>query len=182
MSKPKFTETDAKGRLGVHLVGTAVSSMRWIFREQPPSDTGIDAHIEVADGGLNATGRLIGCQIKAGPSYFSEELPSGYVYRGDPEHLAYWLGHSLPVIIVLCNTDTGLCYWQAVNQTNTTATAKGWKIEIPKSQVLDSTAKQQLSTLADTGWIENARTFTTPQKFFQRVGSNPLFDYDQTLY
>ena len=178
---PKFDESEAKGRAGVHEVGLVTSRMKWIFRDQPVSDTGIDGHIEPCDKNGHATGRLIGCQIKSGLSYFEEESSSGFVYRGDSEHLAYWMGHSLPVIIILRDEETGECYWQVVNEKTVTRTGKGWKVEVPKSQVLGEGAKLSLEQIADTGWLERARSFTTPEKFFHRVESNPLFDYDQQL-
>src|SRR5438309_9969149 len=67
---PKFNESDAMGRAGVHEVGVLISEMRWIFREQAVADTGIDGYIEPCDENGNASGKLIGCQVKPGPSYF----------------------------------------------------------------------------------------------------------------
>jgi hypothetical protein len=178
---PKFDESEAEGRIGIFEVGSVVSKMNWIFREQPVPDTGIDGHIETRDETGNATGRLIGCQVKSGSSYFREETSSDFTYRGDSAHLAYWLGHSLPVIIILHNEETGKCYWQVVTDKTATNTPKAWKLEVPKAQVLGQSCKQQLELIADTGWLERSRTFATPAKFFGRVESNPLFDYDQSL-
>ena len=178
---PRFDESEATGREGIYAVGLVISQMRWIFREQPVPDTGIDGQIEPRDQSKNATGKLIGCQIKSGPTYFREKTSSGFVYRGDPEHLAYWRGHSLPVIIILCDEETGDCYWQVVNEKTATNTGKGWKVEVPESQVLGNDAKPLLEQIADTGWLERTRTFTTADKFFRRVESSPLFDYDQEL-
>ena len=178
---PKFDESEARGRAGVHEVGLVISRMKWIFRDQPVSDTGIDGHIEPCDKNGYATGRLVGCQVKSGPSYFEEESSSGFVYRGDAEHLAYWMGHSLPVIIILRDEETGDCYWHVVNEKTVTRTGKGWKVEVPRSQILGEAAKPLLEQIADTGWLERTRAFTTPDKFFHRVESNPLFDFDQCL-
>lgn len=177
---PKFDKSEAKGRKGIHEVGLAISRMKWIFRDQPVSDTGIDGHIETCDQNERATGKLIGCQIKSGPSYFGERTASGFVYRGDADHLAYWLGHSLPVIVVLCKEETAECFWQVINEDTVVRTGKEWKIEVPKSQILREGEKTALQTIADTGWIEP--TFTTSAKFFRRTEPNSLFDYEQTLY
>ncbi len=176
---PQFDDSEAEGRAGIFEVGLVVSKMKWIFREQPAPDTGIDCHIETRNENNKPTGKLIGCQVKSGPSYSKEETHSAFVYRGDLDHLAYWLGHSLPVIVILRNDETGNCYWQIVNEKTATRTGKGWKIEVPKSQVLGEDAKPKLEQLASTGWLERTRTLTTPDKFFRRVESNPLFDYDQ---
>ncbi len=178
---PEFPDSEAQGREGVFAVGRVVSKMKWIFRDQPLPDTGIDGHIETRDQNKKPTGRLIGCQVKSGPSYFREETASGFVYRGDPEHLAYWRGHSLPVIIVLCDEQTDTCYWQVVTEKTAIRTGKGWKVEVPKSRVLGDESKTQLEQIADTGWLERTRTFTIPSKFFRRLESNPLFDYEQAM-
>lgn len=155
--------------------------MRWISREQPVPDTGIDVHIEPRDDENRPTGRLIGCQVKSGPSYLKEKTPSGFIYRGSAEHLAYWRGGSLPVIVVLYDEDAGECYWQIVSDRTVVSTGKGWKIEIPSTNVIGEGAKPELARIADTGWLERSRTFTTPEKFFHRVETNPLFDYEQKL-
>ena len=52
---------------------------------------------------------------------------------------------------------------------------------MPKSQVLGEEVKLHLLLIADSGWLERSRTFATPDKFFRRIESNPLFDYDQRL-
>ena len=47
-----MTETDQIAEAGVHLVGLRVTTkLKWIYRPQPISDQGIDAHIEVAENG-----------------------------------------------------------------------------------------------------------------------------------
>ena len=179
---PKFNESDAMGRAGVHEVALLISEMKWIFREQQVSDTGIDGQIEPCDENGNASGKLIGCQVKSGPSYFREETDSGFIYRGDSEHLAYWLSHSLPVIVILRNDESGNCYWQLINEKTVIRTEKGWKVEIPRAQVLGDAAKPALEQIAETGWLERTRTFTTPNKFFRRLEKSALFDYEQTLF
>jgi hypothetical protein len=155
--------------------------MKWIFREQPVPDTGIDGHIETRDENSKPTGRLIGCQVKSGATYFREETADGFTYRGNAEHLAYWRGHSLPVIVILCDEQSDRCYWQVINAKTVTGTGKGWKAEVPKSQILGDDSKEKLEQIADTGWLERTRTFTTSDKFFRRLEPNPLFDYDQTM-
>lgn len=52
------------------------TQLRWLFREQPTEDYGIDAHTEVVDG-EEVTGRLLALQIKSGSSWFNEPAPGG---------------------------------------------------------------------------------------------------------
>lgn len=61
----RFSPTE---QIGVTAVGHIVfKELKWIFREQPICDMGIDAQIELVDE--RPTGKLIGVQIKAGPSH-----------------------------------------------------------------------------------------------------------------
>lgn len=46
---PKFDESEAKGRAGVHEVGLAISRMKWIFRDQPVSDTRTREHAHIVE-------------------------------------------------------------------------------------------------------------------------------------
>src|SRR5437773_444124 len=44
---PKFNESDAMGRAGVHEVALLLSEMKWIFREQQVCDSGLDPTLQV---------------------------------------------------------------------------------------------------------------------------------------
>ena len=146
----KRADTDNTGRVGVYAVGLAIEKdLKWIFREHPTSDHGIDAHVELVDSRRGVTGRLIALQIKSGKSYFQERVKGGFVYRGDSDHLNYWARHSLPVVIVLHDSDTELSYWQIVNPNTVERTEKAWKMTIPVVQKLDESASDQLQQLAN---------------------------------
>src|ERR1035438_9020612 len=148
MAKPN--EADHLGEIGVAAVALLVrKEMGWIFRQQPISDRGIDAEIEIQDSEGDATGRLIALQIKTGPSFFKEKTSTGFVYRGEERHLEYWRRHSLPVILVLHDPDTGISYWQIVSEAHSTKTKKGWKMEVPFGQKLDQSALHRLRELAE---------------------------------
>lgn len=142
-------ETDTTGRAGVHAVGLAIANeLGWIFREQPTSDYGIDAHIEVRDRPSGPSGRLIAVQIKSGARYFREKTKIGYVYRGDLKHLDYWRRHSLPVLIVLADLKNGSTYWQVVDDKFVERTARRWKIVIPFDQHLNKAARRSMRQIA----------------------------------
>ena len=107
------------------------------FREQNQRDFGIDAHSELIDESGQATGRLLGMQVKTGSSYFWEQSEDGFIFRTDREHVEYWLSHSLPVLICLCDVDTNVVYWQAVNTETAVSTGKRYKFNVPRSQKVD---------------------------------------------
>ncbi len=132
----KVSKSSRVDRVGIQTVGLKFENLGYIFREQPTSDYGIDAQVELIDGD-NVTGQLIGLQIKSGASWFKEKSGDGYIFRGDNKHLNYWLEHSLPVLIVLCDIETGNCYWQAITASNVRTTNKAWKINVPVNQKIN---------------------------------------------
>lgn len=136
------------GQSGVDVAAKAFrKEIGWIFRNQPTDDFGIDAHAEVVhDDGL-VSGRLIGMQIKAGNSSFDEPTEGGWVFRSDSKHLSYWLGHALPVIVVLVDDELN-AYWQAVRTDTVRETKKGFALTVPRSQSLGASAKDALLEVA----------------------------------
>ncbi len=88
--------------VGVGLVKTIISGMGHIFRELPTQDHGIDGEIELIDGD-KATGRLVAVQIKTGQSYLKNDQGGKFVQSIRARHYEYWVDHSLPVILVLCD-------------------------------------------------------------------------------
>lgn len=88
-------------REGVSAVQSIVyRELKWFFREQTVDDYGIDAQIEVTNR-EHPTGKMIAVQIKSGASYFVSTTEDGSIFRFDEKHKKYWLGHALPVIVLL---------------------------------------------------------------------------------
>ncbi len=144
----KVDERHLTERSGVSEVQHRVTNqLNWLFREQPTSDFGIDAQIEVVRDG-QATGRLLAAQIKSGPSFFTEPTTDGYVYRGDKEHLDYWLNHSLPVIVVMWNPQTGECLWKHISESAVERTPKGWKTTVLRTHNLGRSSMSALDQAA----------------------------------
>ena len=124
----------------------AFSALSFAFRDQPVRDFGIDAQAELIENG-EANGRLFGLQIKAGPSYFSERSPEGFVFRTDRKHIKYWINHTLPVLICLCDIETKQVYWQEINAETAIPTGSGYKIVVPESNKVDREASSALSEI-----------------------------------
>ena len=64
-------------------------ALGFAFRPQYAEDYGIDAHAELIEA-EHPTGRLLGIQLKSGPSYFTERQDDSYVFRADRTHVEYW--------------------------------------------------------------------------------------------
>lgn len=124
--------SDAQGQQGIAIARLTILKLGHIFREQETNDVGIDAHVELVDQ-LNAaaTGQLIALQIKAGPSFFKEKTDNAVIFRGDQNHLNYWLNHSLPVFLVLVDTGEEKAFWQEISLETVESLEKGWKVAVP---------------------------------------------------
>lgn len=131
--------TSMTDRLGVTAVQKAFLEFGWAFREQQVQDFGVDAQVEIIKEGL-PTGNLIGLQIKTGQSYFRSK-GEDYIYYGQKRHLDYWVGHTLPVFLILCNLETNEILWKRIESSEVQQTDKGWSIVIPKKNVLNIDAK-----------------------------------------
>ncbi|VVJ18337.1 Uncharacterised protein [Amycolatopsis camponoti] len=143
-----MTDSSDTEQLGVDLTSIAFTKWGWVFRGQPIRDYGIDAHVEPKTGGV-ASGRLVALQIKTGQSYF-EPAAEGWRYRakGNERHLHYWLGHSLPVLIIFCDPETETLYWQHVTAERINYTPNDWTIVIPRHQTITPDAKDAITAIA----------------------------------
>lgn len=136
----KRSSTSSTERIGISSVQKLFEEIKYIFREQPISDYGIDAHIEIVQS-ETVTGQLIAAQIKSGASWFDEKTDTDVIFRSDKAHLDYWLNHALPVIVILYDPDTDLAYWELVDEEKVELTQKGWKLKIPFAQKIDASSK-----------------------------------------
>lgn len=135
-------------RLGVNAVERiVVRDLLWIFREQTIEDYGIDAHIEICEGG-QATGRLIAAQIKAGDTYFRRTSSKGFIFVGAERHLRYWTSHSLPVVLILYNPHTDAAWWVPIESDRITLNGDAWSIVVPFESRLEAGAAPALEALA----------------------------------
>ena len=140
MKKPSFLVE----REGIHAVGSIISKMGWVFREQPTTDFGIDAQVEIVEDG-KPTGALIALQIKSGDSFFRTGKSDAINFTGELRHLDYWNSHSLPVYLVIHNPKTEQTLWQRIERRLCHVTERSWSIDIPYNQTLDERAKPFLS-------------------------------------
>lgn len=139
-------ETGRTERRGIGIATETFESLGFAFREQSESDYGIDAHAELIQS-EQATGQIIGIQLKSGPSYLSKENKNGFTFQTDEKHVNYWCNHALPVLICLCDVDTRNIYWQVVNRETAISTGKGYKIIVPKTQLIDLSSVETLQKM-----------------------------------
>lgn len=159
MHLPEFSREAELAALGVRIVDEVVhGSLCYLFRPKERTDLGIDGEIEILaddeDGKRRGTGRLIAVQIKCGHSFFREEREDHFVFRGEMKHLDYWLGFSVPVIVVICHPDSREAYWAEINPGLVQMTDVGWKIHIPKASVLAG-SKSTLGIVARRNYLRS---------------------------
>jgi tetratricopeptide (TPR) repeat protein len=149
----------AEEQLGIHLVGAEAKRWRWLFRDQPVEDYGVDCEAELP-GADYPTGRTIGIQVKTGRAkYFRSPAPGavGWWYspstrsKGEADrHLRYWLEHDKRIILVLVDETTTpeRMYWVHVTLDRVEFTGRSWKILVPATQPLDGTAQTAFRSIA----------------------------------
>lgn len=148
MTRPLPSVTGDNGSNGVGALFNY--ELQWIFRRLDQSDYGIDAQVELVLGG-HASGRVLAAQIKAGPSWFTEETSAkdGWVFREATLRLRdYWLDYADPVLLVLYNPATHTAYWQHITPETAVVTGKGFKVVVPASQRVHASAYRALAALA----------------------------------
>lgn len=147
---PVLSEEDRGGRVGVHIFGTKVHKLlKWVFRETSSSDIGIDGEIEIRNDDKTSHGRIVSVQIKCGASFLKEQCSNGYIYRGSMKHLRYWLAHSTPVIVALCDPESEICWWEVIDLQKINLHEKGWSIEIPHLNEVNFLAQKPLVKVAN---------------------------------
>ncbi|MFD3430967.1 DUF4365 domain-containing protein [Nocardia fluminea] len=160
---PSTDDTGQMGEWGVGLL--VIRELRWKYREQKGSDYGIDAQMEICD--VRPDGRLFAVQVKAGRSWFTEQIttPPGWIFRPRARHVKYWLSHALPVLVVLYDVDHERAYWQHIAPENVARTAGGgYKVLIPQANCLDRTAKDSLLTVLERHDQRRAAAHRAEQK------------------
>jgi tetratricopeptide (TPR) repeat protein len=111
------------------------------FREQLTSDFGVDAHVEIKRDG-HPTGRLIGLQLKTGKSHFGDESDDGWKFRPEKKHIPYWVGHSLPMYVLLVDKTSQTIYWQELStRTLELGPRGGIYVLVPKAQTLPTASE-----------------------------------------
>ncbi|WP_426749930.1 DUF4365 domain-containing protein [Myxococcus sp. Y35] len=166
---PTRKASQATGDIGVAITQMIVEQqLLWIFREQP-KDFGIDAQVEVLEG-EHPTGKLLALQIKTGPSYLQERTANGFVFRESLDLLDYWTKHSLAVIVVLCDPQTNTAWWAQITPREIEKLDKSFKLTVPYTNILNPSAKNRLSSIADGPEdLQRLRTLGMARPFMETI-------------
>lgn len=159
-------------RIGVNHCGEIAERNKWMFREQPIDDVGIDAHMEFT-APTGESKQLIALQIKSGSSWFSEKKEGCVVFRSINERqYNYWTMNSLPCILVLYNPDDNMCIWQKLTKETIerTSKGKGFLVKVPLTQFfLDDASNKQLLSFSNLPQHITNYNFLLSQKKFMQI-------------
>lgn len=166
---------NSKERIGVLHCGEIAERNKWLFRDQPTNDIGIDAHIEFVDSSGKPK-RLLALQIKSGASWFQEKKDDCVVFCDINERqYNYWTMNSLPCIVVLYNPDDNRCIWQELTDKTIERTkggnGKGFFVKVPLDQVfLDKASNEKLFAFTNLPeHIVNYNFLLSQKKFMQII-------------
>lgn len=161
-------------RIGVHHCGEIAERTKWMFREQPVDDVGIDAHMELVESSGKPK-QLLALQIKSGTSWFEEKKDDCIIFRKINERqYNYWTTNSLPCILVLYNPDDGTCIWQKLTKETIERTndgkGKGCFVKVPLTQVfLDDLSNKKLISFTNLPEHITNYNFLISQKKFMQI-------------
>lgn len=162
-------------RTGVYHCGEIAERNTWMFREQPVSDVGIDAHMEFIESSGKPK-QLLALQIKSGSSWFKERKDEYIIFRDiNDRQYNYWTTNSLPCIVVLYNPDDNMCIWQKLTDKTIERThggsGKGFFVKVPLAQIFlnDSSNKKLLSFTNLPEHIVNYNFLLSQKEFMQII-------------
>ncbi len=141
--KLRVTNTDRTGVYVSALIFT--KELKWIFREQPIVDVGIDALVEEVIEG-NPTGQFLATQIKTGLGNFydSKKHLTLYVTK---IHYHYWTNLNLPIILIAHLPKDEETTWELINENTLIKTEAQWKLNIPKDKKLNEDSTLELAKI-----------------------------------
>ncbi len=148
MPAKTFDPTEKAGLLALQTI--ANNELKWICRPQHEADYGVDAALELTTEALKVIGKMIGCQVKTGPSYFAQGNTTVIYYYSDDEEITYWRDHALPIILVLHDPAAKATYWVDTRVAKKTkgGAGEGWRIDVPRAQRLGGRSRAALEKIA----------------------------------
>ena len=155
--KPIYSRAAQNGDLGMRLVETCVEEeLGWKFRPKPLADVGIDGEIEVVAENREASGRLIAVQVKCGKSYFRSMTEEHIRIRVSKSHMTYWIDHSIPVVVIVCDPRDRRCYWKLITASDAVYTKNACVLHINRNNVFSNKSKYSFQSIANESLVYEA--------------------------
>jgi tetratricopeptide (TPR) repeat protein len=149
-----MSETWIQDRTAINYLEKVIISLEWMWREQPNLDYGIDGQMEICDQ-KRPTGKLIAIQSKGGESYLFCKKDGSFTLQLKMNHLRYWHGYALPVIVVGYLPSKEAAFWIYIqgyldeNQDRLTLEQETVSIPVPRTNLFSIESKQILLSICD---------------------------------
>ena len=149
----RLSRSHTVGNTGLFAVMEAFSRIGWGVTPNAESDAGTDVWATATDENRDLLRRVVGIQVKTGPTYFrestEEEGEDGWwYYESESDHFDDWLNYNVPHLVVLHDPETRVSYWTHVKPSAVRSTGQGRKIFVPASQTIDDEHKAALRDVA----------------------------------
>jgi len=174
---PKRRNTDVTAELGVNLVSSIVNDdFGWIFRRtHQEHDFGVDGYIDYVNSDGGVTGQFMAVQIKTGTSYLSK-TGTVHWYSDTKEHLNYFLNLPTPIVLIICDPLSKVCYWALLKKEEVEFKGDSWRFPIPKSEVLDKSSASKFRQLFGDS-IDHLAEFEEDQELLNLAESSSFIQY-----
>lgn len=151
----RASDQEQTGGAGASEVCAKFERIGWGPVPNHAHDLGTDLLVQARDDRRFDRGLIVGVQVKAGASWFSQaerddcdRTTGWWYYEPDAEHFDDWVTHGLPHLIVLHDLDSNVSYWAHVTADRVVSTGKGCKILVPASQTIGADHVHELLEVA----------------------------------
>ncbi|MFE8645428.1 DUF4365 domain-containing protein, partial [Sphingomonas sp. NCPPB 2930] len=174
---PTRPSSSTTADIGINCVATIFNDIfGWIFRRtHQEHDFGVDAYVDYVSKRNAVTGRTIAAQIKTGASYLSNK-GSMHWYKDTKEHLNYFLNLQMPVLLIICDPNTKICFWAALEKDKVDFQESGWRYPIPKTQILDLQNFESIELLFGEA-EDHVSKFEVEQQLLGKIGGEYFIHY-----
>lgn len=151
-----------------------------IFREQRRGDTGLDAHLEITED-YPKMGKTIGLQLRSDEGSYLEHSARGYVCRGEMAHLAYWLQHSIPVLVMIYERQRDRILWEVADADTIEVDGQEWELVVPHDHVYGEEAVPAISELPCYSPYLSRLALDRPWMELLEAGRDILLEMDEWI-
>ncbi len=148
-------EQEQTGGAGISEVSAKFQRIGWGPVPNGAHDLGTDLLVQARDRRRFDRGLIVGVQVKAGASWFEDEvrdeqgrLSGWWYYEPDKSHFEDWVTHGLPHLLVFHDLDQNVSYWVHVTAERVVGTGKGCKIVVPRTKTIDNDHVDELLKVA----------------------------------
>lgn len=111
---PKRSVQQRAGFRGEAFVDKAVSDAGHVWNDSR-RDFAIDGQIEFVDADREVTGVAVLAQVKATEVGFSGDSPTGFTFRCEADHIAYWTRLGQPVVLICVDLHVDQAWWKRID-------------------------------------------------------------------